>query len=153
MKNRENYIDRFPFRALRTWHWREEGRHAFLQELGSGGGVGIAGTQRARDGIAAFEQAVRVARAEPAAFFCDADGHHVEFLAIDCLENRSGREQRDFVLTAATTEQNANAQFFCHCLPGLSSVGALHPSGFLDAAASSSSLDCARESFFRMRSR
>ena len=38
-------------------------------------------------------------------------GHHVEFLAVDCLQDGGGREQRNFMLAAAPAKQNAYAKF------------------------------------------
>ena len=73
-----------------------------MQQFCAGRGLGIAGAQppRNRAGIA-FEQVVRLGRRQPVPFLGDADRHHVELLAIDRLENRSGGEQRNLVLAAA----------------------------------------------------
>jgi hypothetical protein len=51
----------------------------------------------------------------------DADGDHVKLPAIDRLENRSGGQKRDFVLAAASTEQNTYAK-----LPGHVSISPSH---------------------------
>ena len=48
----------------------------------------------------------------PAAFLGDADRDDIELRFIDCVEDRSGGEQRDLMLTAATAEEDADAKFF-----------------------------------------
>ena len=86
-----------------------------MQQFGARRGCGIAGAQPAGYGAGiAFQQVVRIARRQPAAILGDADGHHVEFSAIDRLQDRSRREQRDFVLAAAPAKKNAYAEFFGH---------------------------------------
>src|SRR6202034_749693 len=60
------------------------------------------------------QQRLRAAAGEPAAGFADADRDYVKLPSIDCLENRSRRKQRDFMLAAAAAKENAYAQFFRH---------------------------------------
>ena len=72
--------------------------------------------QRVRFRGAACKKILRCASAEPAAGLGDADGGDVEFLSVYCFENGSGGEQRDFMLAAAATEENAYAEFLCHLL-------------------------------------
>jgi hypothetical protein len=87
-----------------------------MQKLGAGRRFGISRPQAPRDGTAvALEQTVRIPRAQPAALLGNTDRHHVEFLAINCLQDGSCREQRNVMLTAAPTKQNTDTKFFCHC--------------------------------------
>jgi hypothetical protein len=60
----------------------------------------------------AGEQTLRVRGRNPVALFGDADGDDLELLAVDGLEHGCGGEQRDFVLAAAATEEDAYAEFF-----------------------------------------
>ncbi len=95
---------------------RQERWNPLVQQLGAGRRFRVARAQSPCDRAAfAVEQAVRIARAKPAAFFGDADGHHIELLAIDRLQNRSRREQRDLMLAAAPAKQDTDTKFFRHC--------------------------------------
>ena len=79
----------------------------------AGRGFGISGAQVL--GLVdrlALQQSFRGAGGEPAAFLGDADRHDFVFAFIDGVDHGRGREQRDFVLTAASAEQNSHAQFF-----------------------------------------
>ncbi len=73
-----------------------------------GGGVvcfGIAGAQVARlEHELAGQQIFGVLGREPASIFGDADGHDVILFFVDCVENRGGGEQRNFMLAAAPAE-------------------------------------------------
>jgi hypothetical protein len=44
----------------------------------------------------------------------DADWHYVKFTAIDSMQNRSRREQRNLMLPAPSAKKNPDSQFFCH---------------------------------------
>jgi hypothetical protein len=48
---------------------------------------------------------------QPAAFFCDPDGHDLVFFLVNRIENGRSRQQRDFVLAAAPAKQDANPKF------------------------------------------
>ena len=60
------------------------------------------------------QQAFCVRGRNPSALFRDPDGNELVFLLIDCVENRCGRKQRDFVLAAPAAEENADSGFFRH---------------------------------------
>ena len=62
----------------------------------------------------ARQQVLRSPGDEPVPGLVDADGHHVKFPAINRLQNRSGRQQRNLMLAAAPAKKNAYAKFFCH---------------------------------------
>src|SRR5260370_33446552 len=49
-------------------------------------------------------------RRYPAPFLGDADGHDFIFFRINGFKNRSGREQRDFMLAAATAKQDTHSE-------------------------------------------
>ena len=59
-----------------------------------------------------MQQSLGIRGRQPAAIFRDADRHHFIFIWIDRFENRSRREQRNFVLAAASAKKNAHPQFF-----------------------------------------
>ena len=63
--------------------------------------------------LATFQKLLGVFRSEPAALLGDADWNNFVFRFIDCVENRRRREQRHFVLAAASAKKNAHSQF-CH---------------------------------------
>ena len=81
------------------------------------GGAEVCRRDRRRAGCAARatqlarEQILGMLGGQPAAVFGDADGHHLVLL-FDCVQDRGGREQRDFVLAAASAEQNADPKLF-----------------------------------------
>src|ERR1700674_506894 len=58
------------------------------------------------------QQPFRIVGGDPSALLGDADGHNFVFIFVDGVENRRGREQRDFMLSAAPTKQNADSNFF-----------------------------------------
>ena len=83
------------WRSLRRrWLRRHQRWDSLMQEFRARRRLGVAGSQTPCDcRVIAFEQAVCIACGEPAALLGDADGHHIKFLAIDCFQNRSCREQ------------------------------------------------------------
>ena len=125
VKDREDDVERC---SLRAGHGRHQGRNALVEKLRSGRSFRIAGAEAAghsgvpsdrpvagvRGRWIALEQLVRIGRGQPAAFPGDADGDDVEFGAVDCVEDGGGGEQRDFVLAAAATEENADAELVGH---------------------------------------
>jgi hypothetical protein len=90
--------------------------YASGQNGGAGCGFGIARAEMRGVGILArcfsLQQPLRVCGGQPAAFLGDANGDDFEFIFVDGLENRCGGEQRDFVLSAAPAEEDADAKFF-----------------------------------------
>src|ERR1039457_6788094 len=52
---------------------------------------------------------------EPAAVFRYADGNHFVFLLIDCIQNGRCRQQRHFMLAAASAKKDANPKL-CHII-------------------------------------
>jgi hypothetical protein len=42
------------------------------------------------------------------------DRRHIELLPIDCIQDRSRRQQRNLMLAAPPAKQNPNPQFFSH---------------------------------------
>ena len=84
---------------------RDHDRLALGQHRGPRSSLGIASAQVARlQHQLALQQIFRVLGGEPAAFLGDADGNDFIFIFVDGVENGSGREQRDFVLSAAPAE-------------------------------------------------
>src|SRR3954447_21866099 len=61
----------------------------------------------------AAQQAFGVRVGQPAAVFCDADGHDLKLLFVDGFDDRCCREQRDFVLATASAEYDSDPHF-CH---------------------------------------
>ena len=53
----------------------------------------------------ALQQPLRRAGGQPVPGLVDADGHHVELLPIDGLQNRSRRQERNLMLAAAPAKQ------------------------------------------------
>ena len=52
-------------------------------------------------------------RRKPAPILSDADRYDFIFLSIDCVQYRRRREQRNFMLAAASAKKNAHSKF-CH---------------------------------------
>ena len=84
------------------------------QHCGPRGYVWIARAQVARFVVQrlALQEPLGVRGCNPPPFFSDADGHDVVFLLIYGLENRGRRKQRNFVLSAASTEQDSHSNLF-----------------------------------------
>ena len=59
-----------------------------------------------------MQEPLGVRGCNPPPFFSDADGHDVVFLLIYGLENRGRRKQRNFVLSAASAEQDSHSNLF-----------------------------------------
>ena len=96
-----------------TGFGRQQGGNAFMEELRTRRGFGVAGAQPPRNRAdVALEQMIGICRGQPAALPGDTDGGYVELVAIDGPENRCGREQRDLMLAAAPAKKNAHAKFF-----------------------------------------
>src|SRR5258708_18323963 len=57
------------------------------------------------------QQSFGIRRGHPLALFGDADRNDLIFILINGLENRRGREQRNFVLAAASAEKDAYTEF------------------------------------------
>ena len=89
-----------------------DGRRRGNAERSHYGRFAVLGSDVRRRG--AFEQPHRRAGGKPVSGLVDSNGHHVELLAIDCLQYRGRREQRDFMFAAPPAKQNPYAQFFCH---------------------------------------
>ena len=64
--------------------------------------------------IGPLQQPLRRPRCQPVPGLVDTDGHYVKFIAINRLQYRSRREQRNLVLPAPSAKKNPDAQFFCH---------------------------------------
>ena len=62
----------------------------------------------------AFERAHRVLTANPFAGFRDADKRHVIFIFVNGPQHRPRRHQRDFMLTASSTEDDSYPYFLSH---------------------------------------
>src|SRR5580698_6309008 len=62
-----------------------------------------------------MQQALCVSRRYPSTFFGDADGHDLILAFVDGFENRCGREQRNFMLSASSAKQDADSNLF-HCV-------------------------------------
>ena len=62
-----------------------------------------------------LQQTFRVFRREPAAVFRDADGDHFIFRFINCIHNGRRRQQRHFMLAAASAKEDANPKL-CHTI-------------------------------------
>src|SRR5271157_3688070 len=95
-------------------HRRNDYAFALGKHGRGGSGIGIAGAQTAwpvRFGSVAFQQTLRVRRCHPSAFLSDADGNDSVLLLVDCLEHRSRRKQRDFMLAASPAKQHTNSEF------------------------------------------
>src|SRR6266478_3065619 len=60
-----------------------------------------------------LQQSLRVLRREPPAVFRDADGHNFVFRLIDCIHDGRRRQQRHFMLAAASAKEDANPKL-CH---------------------------------------
>jgi hypothetical protein len=61
---------------------------------------------------------------KPSPFFGDADGNDFIFSLIDCVKDGRSRQQRDFVLAAASAKEDADADFFyCHANSSLALGG------------------------------
>jgi hypothetical protein len=67
-------------------------------------------------GRGAFQQSLRRVGRQPVTGLVNANRRHIEFAAIDCLQNGGSREQRDFMLTAAPAKDDSYTEFFCHIL-------------------------------------
>jgi hypothetical protein len=63
----------------------------------------------------ALQQPLRSRRGQPMPGLVDANRHHLELPAINRLQNRSRREQRNLMLAAPPAKKNSHSQFFCHC--------------------------------------
>ena len=85
------------------------------QHGSAGGGLGIAGAKMLRLGFGfAFQQVLGMEVGEPAALLGDADGNDLVFLFIDGFENGGCREQRDFMLAAASAEEDSDSKTIFH---------------------------------------
>ena len=77
-----------------------------------GGGFSIlriAGAQVTRlEHKLAGQKILGVLGGQPASVFGDADGDDFVLVFIDCVENRGGGEERDFVLSTAAAEKDTN---------------------------------------------
>ena len=74
----------------------------------------IAGAQMARLGRLrrlALQQTFGMSGCDPAAFLGDADGNYVVLFLVDGIQHRRRRQQRDFMLAAASAEQDTYAEF------------------------------------------
>ncbi len=83
---------------------------------GSGGGRGDSFGGRfggCGDGSAG-EQGGGAGAGEPLAGLGDADGDDLEFFAVDCLEDRGGGFEGDFVFAGAPAEEDADTEFLSH---------------------------------------
>ena len=129
----KDHIEGLAARALalvescgRTGLGREQRGNAFVEELCSGRGFGVAGAQPPRHcADVAVEQVVGVCRGQPAALFGDADRSDVESVAVNGPQNRRSREQRNLVLAAAPAKKYANTKLFCHFFSSNSLVAIL----------------------------
>src|ERR1019366_9536244 len=63
----------------------------------------------------ASQQSLGMFCGEPAAVFRYADGNHFVFLLIDCIQNGRCRQQRHFMLAAASAKKDANPKL-CHII-------------------------------------
>jgi hypothetical protein len=61
--------------------------------------------------LLALQEPYGVRLADPTALFGNANGDYFIFVFIEGLKDGSRRQQRDFVLTAAPTEEDANPEF------------------------------------------
>jgi len=55
---------------------------------------------------------LRIGRCHPSSLFGDADGHDFIFVFVDGVENRRGREQRDFMLSLRPPKRMPTRIFF-----------------------------------------
>ena len=79
-------------------------RFALRQNRGASSRLGITGTQMGVIFDFSAEQSFRIGRRHPAALLRDTDGHHFIFVFVDGGEDRRGRQQGDFVLSAASAK-------------------------------------------------
>ena len=82
---------------------------------GAGRGFRIAGAQMLRLGFGlTLQQVLGMKIGEPAALLGDADGNDIVLFGVDCFENGCRRQQRDFMLAAASAEEDSNPKTFFH---------------------------------------
>jgi hypothetical protein len=73
--------------------------------------------------VLAGQQTLGIAGGQPATVFGDADRHDFILALVDGVDHGSGREQRDFMLSAAPAEQNSYPQFLHNVLVWMLRVG------------------------------
>ena len=93
------------------WLGRNDDRFTLGQNSRSRSCLGIARTQMFVILKFALQQPLRIGRSDPSTLLGDAYGHNFVFIFVDGVENRRGREQRDFMLTAAPAKQDSDSNF------------------------------------------
>src|SRR5581483_7790736 len=93
---------------------RHHHRLPVFQYRGAGSRFRIACPQMPLFVRLSMEQALGMLGGKPAAVLGDADGYDFKLVLIDGVEDGCGREQRHFMLAAASPEQNADAKLFHH---------------------------------------
>ena len=76
----------------------------------------IARAQRPRIGKVARQQPLGVSGDDPPALLGNADRHHLITAAVDCLKDRGGGEQGDFMFAATSAKEYANPKFLLHAV-------------------------------------
>src|SRR6266576_6746713 len=61
--------------------------------------------------VSTLQQPLGVLSGEPTAVFRDPNGNHVVLCFVNCFHNGSRRQQRNFMLAAASAEQDADPEF------------------------------------------